>query len=79
MLTDIELKEKLIAQISNTTNGELLHQISRVIDLEVQIDEVYRLSPDEFNAVKEGIDQINSGLFLSNDEANKRIDKCLGK
>ena len=42
MLTDIELKEKLIAQISNTNDGELLHQISRMIDLDVQIDEVYR-------------------------------------
>jgi hypothetical protein len=79
MLTDIELKEKLIAQISSTNDGELLHQISRVIDLEVQIDETYRLSPDEFKAVKDGVDQIDNGLFLSNEEANKLIDKYLGK
>jgi hypothetical protein len=79
MLTDVELKEKLIARINSTDDEELLHQLYRVIDLEMQIDDVYKLSPDELKAVKEGIDQIDNGSFLSNKEANKLIDKCLGK
>ena len=79
MLTAIELKEKLIAKISSPDDGELLHQLSRVIDLEMQIDDVYKLSPDGLKAVKEGIDQIDNGSFLSNEEANKLIDKCLGR
>jgi len=79
MLTDTELKEKLIARINNTDDNELLNQISRLIDLEMQIDEVYKLSPDELNAVNEGIYQIDNGMFLTNEEANKIIDKCLGR
>ena len=79
MLTDIELKEKLIARISSTDDAELLHQLNRVVDLEMEIDDVYKLSLDELKAVKDGIDQIDNGSFLSNDDANKLINKCLRK
>ena len=78
-MTDVELKEKLIAKINTTDDGELLNQISRLIDLEAQIEDIYKLSPDELKAVKDGIDQIENGAFLSNEEANKLIDKCLGR
>lgn len=79
MLTDIELKEKLIAQINETKDHELLNQISRLIELESQIEDVYQLSPDELKAVNEGIDQIDNGQSFTYDEANKIIDKCLGR
>ncbi|MEO6978913.1 MAG: hypothetical protein ABI113_11065 [Mucilaginibacter sp.] len=79
MLTETELKEKLIAKINETGDSELLNQISRIIDLEIELDEVYKLSPDELNAVNEGINQIDSGMFVTNEQANKIIDKCLGR
>jgi len=79
MLTDIELKEKLIARINDTDDSELLNQISRLIDLESQADEVYKLSPDELNAVNDGINQIDNGMFFTNEEARKIFDKCLGR
>jgi hypothetical protein len=79
IMTAVELKDKLIAKISDTNNEELLDQISRLIELEDQISDVYKLSPDELKAVNEGIEQIDNGLFLTNDEANKLIDKCLGR
>lgn len=69
MLTETELKEKLIAKINETGDSELLNQISRIIDLEIELDEVYKLSPDELNAVNEGINQIDSGMFVTNEQA----------
>jgi len=79
MLTAIELKEKLIAKINDTDDAEVLNQIFRLIELEEQIDEVYKLSEDERHAVKEGIHQIDNGMLVTNDEARKIFDKCLGK
>lgn len=79
MLTDIELKEKLIAKIKDTDDKELLHQISRLIELENQTDEVYKLSSDELIAVNDGINQIDNGMFFTNEEARKIFDKCLEK
>jgi len=78
-MTVIELKEKLIAKINNTDDEELLDQISRVIDLETRIDEVYEMSPEEIEAVKEGIAQLDNGQWITNKEANKRADEWLGK
>jgi predicted transcriptional regulator len=79
MLTDIELKEKLIAKISSTEDSELLSEISRLIDLEEQMEDVYQLSPEETNAVNEGLDQIKNGLYFSHEESNKRADEWLKK
>ncbi|RYU87924.1 hypothetical protein EWM62_15640 [Mucilaginibacter terrigena] len=78
-MTRVELKEKLIAKIGTTNDEELLNQISRLVNLELFADEIYKLNPEEFEAVKEGIAQIESGLFVSEAEANRTIDKCLGR
>ncbi|MDB5150482.1 MAG: hypothetical protein JWQ57_4502 [Mucilaginibacter sp.] len=78
-MTTVELREKLISKINHTDDVDLLNQISRVIDLEDEVNDVYILSSDEVKAVKDGIYQIESGNFLTNAEANKLIDKCLGR
>lgn len=77
MLTAIELKEKLIARINNTNDQELLDQISRLIDFESRIDDVYKMSPGEIEAVKEGLTQLDNGQWITNEEANKRADEWL--
>lgn len=78
-MTAVELKEKLIDKINHTDDVELLNQISRVIDLDNEANDIYILSTDEIKAVKEGIDQIENGNFLSNEAASNLIDKCLGR
>jgi predicted transcriptional regulator len=79
MLTDIKFKEKLIAKISNIDNDELLHQISRLIDFESKMDEVYEMSPGEIEAVNEGLEQLKNGQWISHEEANKQVDEWLKK
>jgi hypothetical protein len=76
---DIQLKEELIAKISSINNDELLHQLLRVLNLEAKTDEYYFLSEDETEAVNEGILQLDRGIFLSNEEANRQADQCLKK
>jgi predicted transcriptional regulator len=78
-MTVIELKEKLIAKINDTDNEELLDHILDIIDIESNTEDVYKLSSEEIKAVEEGIAQIENGQFFTNEEANKIIDKCLGK
>lgn len=74
-----ELKEKLIAKIDNTNDEMLLHQLLQVMDLESKTDQLYVLSEDEAMAVNEGIAQLNKGMFISNEEANRHADKCINK
>lgn len=40
-------------------------------------EEIYHLSPDELKAVKEGLWQIENGLFISHEEANRRVEEAL--
>jgi len=79
MLTDTEIKEKLIATISNTDNMDLLRELLMITEMEDEISGVYHLSQEEIVAVNEGIEQIEKGMFVTNEEANKLIDKCLGR
>ncbi len=79
MHTETELKEKLIEKINSTDDVELLQELLSVIDFESRSEDVYTLSPEELAAVKDGIAQIDNGQFFSNEEANRIIDKCLGK
>jgi hypothetical protein len=79
-MSTIELKEMLIEKINGTDDEELLQEMALLFDFESEIsDNVYILSPDEVTAVKDGIDQIERGMAISNDEARKIFDKCLGK
>ncbi|MBC7401305.1 MAG: hypothetical protein H7289_15305 [Mucilaginibacter sp.] len=78
-MTVVELKEKLIAEINLINDEELLSNILRNVELEQELNEIYILSADERDAVREGIEQIESGQFYTSDEANTIINKCLGK
>jgi hypothetical protein len=78
-MSTIELKEKLIEKINGIEDEALLEEIAGLIDFDIESDDIYVLSPEEVEAVKDGIDQIEKGLAISNEEARKIFDKCLGK
>jgi hypothetical protein len=78
-MSTIELKEKLMKKINGIEDEALLHEIADFVDFEVESDDVYVLSPEEVEAVKDGINQMESGMAISNEEARKIFDKCLGK
>lgn len=77
MIPGNKIKEELIEKISHTENEELLSQIARLVHLESEIEDVYHLSPEEREAVNEGLTQIKNGQFLTNEEINAKFDKWL--
>jgi len=78
-MSAIEFKEKLMEKINGIDDEALLHEIADFIDFDVESDGIYVLSPEEVEAIKDGIDQIEKGMAISNEEARKIFDKCLGK
>jgi hypothetical protein len=79
MTPNVELKEKLIEKINNTDDAELLEELLLLFDLESKTEEVYKLGQEEEEAVNEGIYQLKNGLFVSNEESNRRADEWLKK
>lgn len=75
----MQLKEKLIAKIDQINDEELLNQILRMIDFEAKPGKIYHLNPYEFDAVNKGIEQLNQGEFITNDEADRQAITCLKK
>jgi predicted transcriptional regulator len=79
-MTVVELKEKLIAQINSIDDEELLDSLSRTVELELEINKgTYIMSADEIEAVKDGLEQLKNGQWISHEEASREIDEWLKK
>jgi predicted transcriptional regulator len=79
-MSTAELKEKLIAQINNIDNDELLNEISTMLYVESKsLNGVYQMSEAEIEAVEEGIKQIQNGQSLSHEEVKRQTAEWLRK
>jgi hypothetical protein len=78
-MSTIELKKRLIDKIQKTDNANLLEEAYRLLELEMQDIEIYKLTDEQRKAVIEGKQQIKDGNFLTDDQANKEIDEWLKK
>lgn len=72
-----ELKKLLIDKIKKTDNENLLEEAFRLLQLESEDIEVYKLSENQKNAINEAKQQVKNGQFLTDDEANKDINEWL--
>lgn len=79
-MSTAELKEKLIAQIKDTDNDELLAEISTMLYIESKsVNGVYQMSEAEREAVEDGLNQIRNGQWITHEESNKRAEEWLKK
>lgn len=78
-MSTLELRKRLIDKIQKTENEDLLREAYRLLELETEDIEIYKLSDDQRKAVLEGRQQIRNGQFLTDDQANNEIDEWLNK
>ena len=78
-MSTVELRKKLIEKIKKTENGELLEEAYRLLELETEDIEIYKLTEEQRDAISEGRLQIKSGKSLTDDQANNEIDEWLDK
>ena len=78
-MSTIELKKRLIDKIQKTDNENLLGEAYRLLELETEDIEVYKLTDDQRKAINEARQQIKDGQFLTDEQANKEIDEWLNK
>lgn len=72
-MSTVDLKEKLIQSIENTSNEQLLGEIYRLFAIENNDLEIYKLSEEQRQAITIGQNEIKNGLFIENEAANKEI------
>jgi hypothetical protein len=78
-MSTIELRKRLIDKIQKTDNEDLLAEAYRLLELETEDIEIYKLNNDQRKAITEARQQIKSGQFLTDEQSNKEIDQWLSK
>jgi hypothetical protein len=78
-MSTIELRKRLIDKIQKTENEALLAEAYRLLEMETEDIEIYKLNDDQRKAIGEARQQINSGQFLTDEQSNKEIDEWLNK
>jgi hypothetical protein len=78
-MSTTELRKRLIDKIQKTDNENILKEAYRLLELETEDIEIYKLSDDQKKAISEARKQIEKGQFLTNDQADKEIDEWLSK
>ena len=74
-----ELRKKLIDKIQETQDERILEEAYRLLKLETEDTEVYKLNDDQKKAINEARQQLTKGQFLTEEKANKEIDEWLNK
>lgn len=78
-MSTIELRKKLIQKVNATESKDLLEEAYRLLEIETEDIEIYKLSSDQMIAVKEAKNQFKNGQVLTDHEADKEINECLKK
>lgn len=78
-MSTMELRKRLIDKIQKTKDERILEEAYRLLELETEDIEIYRLNDDQKKAISEARQQIKNGQFLTEEQANKEIDEWLNK
>ena len=78
-MTAPELKKRLIIEINQTQNNELLEEMFRLITNEETDDSIYVLSDAQINEIEEAQLQFRNGQFINDEQADNEIEEWLGK
>jgi predicted transcriptional regulator len=74
-----ELKLQIINKVSAITDELILEEIYRLVNIESEMDSIYRLTDEEKKAVEIGLNDINEGRVYTSEQANNMIKEWLKK
>jgi hypothetical protein len=74
-MSTIELRKRLIDKIQKTDNEALLAEVYRLLEIETEDLELYKLTNDQRKAITEARQQIKSGQFLTDEQSNNEMDE----
>ncbi len=78
-MSTTELKQILIEKIQLTDDLQLLEEAYRLLEVDDEHAEVFVLTETQHQAIETARQQIQSGQYLTHEQANKEIDEWLEK
>ncbi len=73
------MKQELIDKIKSTKDGNLLEEVYRILEIGTQEVDKIVLSNEQKESIDKGIEDIENGNYLSNEDANSDIEEWLKK
>jgi len=74
-----ELQNILIERIKSLEDDTLLKEMLALIDSEVDENEIYKLSPEQREAINEARLQVLNGQHYTNEEVDREINQWLNE
>jgi predicted transcriptional regulator len=74
-----ELKLQIISKVASISDELILEEIYRLVNIESEMDSVYRLTDAERKAIDEGLQDIKEGRVYSSEAAERMIKEWLEK
>lgn len=78
-MSSTELKLQIISKITTITDELVLEEIYRLVNIESEMDSLYRLTDAERNAITEGLQDVKEGRIYSSEAAENMIKEWLEK
>lgn len=72
-----ELKKKLISRILESKNPDLLKEVYRLLEIENEDIEIYKLSSEQKKGLDEAKKEIDSGKGISHEKVIRKFRKNL--
>jgi hypothetical protein len=73
-------KEKLIEKILHIEDEEVLEEIMKMVDLELGLSgEIINLSEDQKEYIQEGLDDVEAGRVISDEDTKRIVAEWLSK
>lgn len=72
-----ELKKHLIDKIRKTEDIHILKEVYRLLEPDAEDDIIYKLNDKQKKAIAEARNQVQSGQYLSEEQASEEIEKWL--
>lgn len=77
-MSTADLKINLISRITSLKDADLVEQIQRLLDFELE-ENSYRLSKEQADSIKQAKSQYAEGKVISEKKANAEIDEWLNE
>ena len=78
-MSSAELKLRIINKVSSINDELILQEIYRLINIESDMDSIYKLSEEEKKAVEMGLKDLKEGRVYTSEQADNMIKEWLRK
>lgn len=72
-------RNELIDRIRSIKNKDILDEVHRLLDVDIEDDSVYQLNNQQKKEIKHAQNQIKQGKGIQSNEADREIDEWLEK